>query len=335
MKTGLFCLFENWQDDFSLSLADQIRLIVEAEAMGLDSAWFAEHHFNNFSVCPDPFALLGYAAAKTRGLRLGTAAVLLPFYDPVRVAESAASIDVLSGGRLELGFAKGAFPADHRHFKSSPDENREVMKEGVRLVNRLLGEAGVSSEGPYFPRENITVYPRPIQAHPPIWIATYGSDESVQFAAENGFGIIASQAASIETLEQITARYRSIAGRTPKLAVAKVYHLGRDRQSAIDEAMPAIDHFVRSMQAVGGFNPAMAWRLSKTPEFQQERAKNFSGVTMAEAGLFGTAKECLEQIRTLLQRVEIDTLMLKPASPEYDKRFNDLKVYYDEIAPFI
>ena len=98
---------------------EQLRLVEMADQLGFDEAWFGEHHFNGFSVIPDPATMIAYAAARTNKIRLGTAGFLAPFYHPIRLAESIAVLDNLSQGRINVGVAKGGFAPDTKHFVRS------------------------------------------------------------------------------------------------------------------------------------------------------------------------------------------------------------------------
>src|SRR5690348_7754641 len=87
--------------------AEELRLAEQAEPLGFQSVWAAEHHFTDYTLCPDPLQLLTWLAGRTRDIELGTMVVVLPWHDPVRVAESVAVLDLLSGGRLVLGIGRG------------------------------------------------------------------------------------------------------------------------------------------------------------------------------------------------------------------------------------
>jgi len=107
MRTGLFCTYENPHHDYRSAYAEQTKLVQLVETLGFDEAWVAEHHFNPNASSPSCLAVLAFLAAKTTRLRLGSAAVLLPFRNPIQVAEDVATVDILSEGRFDFGIAKG------------------------------------------------------------------------------------------------------------------------------------------------------------------------------------------------------------------------------------
>ncbi|UOQ90488.1 putative FMN-dependent luciferase-like monooxygenase [Agromyces endophyticus] len=120
-----------------------IEQIVAAERQGFDSAWVAQHHFHAAEGgMPSPFVLLAHVAAQTSRIRLGTGVVTLPLEDPVRVAEDAVVLDLLSGGRVELGLGSGSTPASFLAFGANPDERARIFDEKVdALVAALAGGA--------------------------------------------------------------------------------------------------------------------------------------------------------------------------------------------------
>jgi len=164
MKIGLFCLTEHFGGSVQDSIMEQLRLVELADHLGFDEAWFAEHHFNRFSVIPDPVSMIAYSAAKTKNIRLGAAGFLTPFYHPVRLAESIATLDNLSSGRLNGGFAKGGFAPDTKHFSHDPNELRALMFETVKVIDALLHDKTPTSyQGDYMEFNDVKIQPKPLQ----------------------------------------------------------------------------------------------------------------------------------------------------------------------------
>ena len=189
MRFALFTNVENPEGRAAEALAETVATVVHAESLGFTQAWLTEHHFNRFSISASIFPLLAHLAARTRTIRLGAAAVLLPFHDPLRVAEDAATVDLLSGGRLMLGVARGGpFPEQFRLFGVSVDDSRSRFFESLDLVERLLGEEQVDHEGRWFHVAGATTQPRPLQRPLPIWIASL-DPQAVQRADARGYEI--------------------------------------------------------------------------------------------------------------------------------------------------
>ncbi|GIS90728.1 MAG: hypothetical protein CM1200mP20_07690 [Pseudomonadota bacterium] len=120
--------------------------ILEADRLGYDIAWIAEHHFSNsYGILPDPFTYIGYLAGQTQHIRLGTAVMTLPLYNPVRVVENAAFADILSKGRFILGLGSGYRPYEFEGMGVSFDERRDIQEEALEIVLDALQTAASST----------------------------------------------------------------------------------------------------------------------------------------------------------------------------------------------
>jgi alkanesulfonate monooxygenase SsuD/methylene tetrahydromethanopterin reductase-like flavin-dependent oxidoreductase (luciferase family) len=201
MKFGLFGSAQAQRGgpdlDSGQGFKDFIEYNVEAEALGYTSTFVVEHHFTGFGQVSASLNLLTWVAARTKTLRLGTAVIVLPWHNPVLLAEQAATIDLLSGGRLEFGVGRGY---RHNEFASFciPMEEAEVrFEEGLALiVKSWTSEQRFSHHGKFWHFENIVVEPPAAQKpHPPIWMAA-GSPDSIRKVARRGYRLLLDQLAS-------------------------------------------------------------------------------------------------------------------------------------------
>src|SRR2546427_8179204 len=132
MKFGTFHLFQKppgWDDEDVFRA--ELEQIEKAEELGFDAVWLAEHHFQWYGIATDLMVIAGWVAARTQRVRIGTAIVVLPFHNPVRLAEQAATIDVMSGGRLDFGVGRGYQAAEDAGFGLSVDESRARFNESM------------------------------------------------------------------------------------------------------------------------------------------------------------------------------------------------------------
>ena len=157
---------------------DTLDQAVHAEALGFDSVWPVEQHFNaDLSIMPSPLLMLAALAERTRTLRLGIAIVLLPLSHPLRVAEEIATLDVISNGRVEFGIGRGAMPNHFRAFGVPIAENRDRFVEGLEVIRQAWTSDRVSYHGRFFDIERVAVVPKPVQQpHPPIRVAVNSED---------------------------------------------------------------------------------------------------------------------------------------------------------------
>jgi alkanesulfonate monooxygenase SsuD/methylene tetrahydromethanopterin reductase-like flavin-dependent oxidoreductase (luciferase family) len=151
--------------------AEVIEEAIEAEALGWDGFFFTEHHFDAWSLAPSPNLLLAALAMKTRKMRLGTGVHILPVHDPVRLAEEAGMLDVLSGGRVEVGLGRGNFQFELDRFTAPADESVARFDEHLEVFTVAASSNHFSYDGRFTQvRKPSTVYPRPMQASLPVWI---------------------------------------------------------------------------------------------------------------------------------------------------------------------
>ena len=151
--------------------AEVIEEAVEAEALGWDGFFFTEHHFDAWSLAPSPNLLLAALAMKTRKMRLGTGVHILPVHDPVRLAEEAGMLDVMSGGRLEVGLGRGNFQFELDRFTAPAEESIARFDEHLDVFTKALRANRFTFDGRWTKvRRPSTVYPRPMQPSLPIWI---------------------------------------------------------------------------------------------------------------------------------------------------------------------
>jgi alkanesulfonate monooxygenase SsuD/methylene tetrahydromethanopterin reductase-like flavin-dependent oxidoreductase (luciferase family) len=156
------------------------------EELGFDQIWLTEHHFIDYGLAVDPATLAAVAASRTRRVRIGLAAAILPFHHPLRLAEQTALVDVVSRGRLDVGVGRGNRPAEFRGYNVPQQESRERFEEAVEILQRAWTEERFSHAGRFFTINDARVMPRPWQKpHPPLY-QVCGSKESVEGTAARG-----------------------------------------------------------------------------------------------------------------------------------------------------
>ncbi len=166
---------------------NEVELMVLAEELGFDAVWCAEHHFHHYGIVPDPLVVAAHVAARTKRIRVGTAANVLTLLHPLRVAEQAAMVDVLSGGRLDVGFAKGYGPREFAGYGIDQRQADERFQEAMEIIIKAWTEPRFSFEGRHFHIPATTLRPRPLtQPHPKAYVATTGSPETLGLAARLG-----------------------------------------------------------------------------------------------------------------------------------------------------
>jgi alkanesulfonate monooxygenase SsuD/methylene tetrahydromethanopterin reductase-like flavin-dependent oxidoreductase (luciferase family) len=214
MRFGLFCSPKadapGFGPETGQGFRDYLDFNVEAEALGFHSSFSVEHHFSGWNQASATLMLLTALAARTTTLRLGTAVTVLPWHNPVLLAEQAATLDLLSNGRFDFGIGKGYRHSEFKGFQIAPDEAEARFEEAVEVMTRAFtSRERFSHHGRFFHFDDIVVEPPPAQnPHPPLWVAA-GNPHSIKRAAARGFNLILDQYASPETLAERIAIFKA------------------------------------------------------------------------------------------------------------------------------
>lgn len=171
---------------------ESLKLVELCDELGYHHVRTVEHYFHRYGgYSTNPVVFLAAASQRTRNAKLITGAILPVFNHPLKIAGEIGMLDAISGGRLEVGFARAFLPHEFRTHGVSLDESRDRFDEGVEQVRRLLEEEDVSSDGRFHSFKNVTSLPRPTQSpRPPFWIAATSADKSFAMAGEGGHGLM-------------------------------------------------------------------------------------------------------------------------------------------------
>ena len=218
MKFGAFFLSGSPDSEDPAQVFDRLSTyMTSAESLGFDSLWFAEHHFSNYGYIPNPLLMATKAASLTDEIRIGTAVLVLPFWNPLRVAEDIALTDHLTDGRLEVGVARGYQPFEFKRFGLTIDDARERTDETLEILLKALTQQTFTWQGDYFDIPETTILPAPKQQPtPPIWLAAH-TQESFEIAARFGLNAFTTNSGrTIETLAEGWSHYQDALERYPK-----------------------------------------------------------------------------------------------------------------------
>jgi alkanesulfonate monooxygenase SsuD/methylene tetrahydromethanopterin reductase-like flavin-dependent oxidoreductase (luciferase family) len=166
-------------------------LFAYAENLGFSHAWVAEHHFSNYGTLGGPPVFLAALAGRTTSMRIGPAVSVLPFHDPLRLAEDYAALDVISGGRLEFGAGRGYQPGEFAGFGIDMAEARDRFWESLDVITRAWEGSPFAHTGRYYQFPEITLKPRPVQDPIPLYVASV-SPETFEMVGARGHSIMGS-----------------------------------------------------------------------------------------------------------------------------------------------
>jgi alkanesulfonate monooxygenase SsuD/methylene tetrahydromethanopterin reductase-like flavin-dependent oxidoreductase (luciferase family) len=194
MDFGYFTLSDNHYDNNPRSsnqfVADITAEALYAEELGMHSAWIGEHHFNSLGVLSCPDLVLAYVAARSKRIRLAPAVTVLPLHNPIRVAEQWATLDLLSGGRVDFAAGRGYDRREYLPFHVSFEDNQGIFEEGLELVRKLwMAEGRISHHGRHYSFDDVRITPKPVQRPIPAYVGSF-SKPSIELAARLGCGLI-------------------------------------------------------------------------------------------------------------------------------------------------
>jgi len=240
--------------------AEALSLVDLLDELGFGHVRTVEHYFEPYGgYSPNPAVFLAAAAQRSRRARLVTGAVLPIFNNPLKLAGELAMLDALSGGRLDIGFARAFLPHEFVAFGRDLDESRARFTEGVDQVRRLLAEEKVTSEGQFHAFRDVTSLPRPVQQpHPPIWIAAFATPESFEAAGRNGYFVMAIPLAG-EKMTELMGIYRAAwksAGHPGegRMMLSFAMYCAATREEAFAVGAPALEGYLAALVAA-----ASAW----------------------------------------------------------------------------
>ena len=192
MKVGLSCIFQNpWNNlnDFDV-YQHEIKMAEQAEDLGYDSIWGVEHHFTGYTMCPDVTQWLTYVAAKTEKVELGSMAIILPWHDPVRVAEEISMLDNLSNGRVIMGFGRGLARVEFDTFRLNQSVAKETFAESTKMICEGLEQGYCEFDGEHVKQPKAPIRPAPFKSFKGRSYAASMSPDSILMMAELGLGLL-------------------------------------------------------------------------------------------------------------------------------------------------
>ena len=330
MKFGLFGSAQARRGgpdvDSGMGFREWTDYVVEAEGLGFHSIFTVEHHFTGFGQVSASLNLLTWAAARTKRIRLGTAVMVLPWHDPVLLAEQAATLDLLSGGRFDFGVGKGYRYNEFASFRIPMEEAEERFEESLAIMTKAwTSEDRFSYDGKFWSYSDIVVEPPPAQRpHPPFWMGA-GSPASIRRVAERGCKLLLDQFAPHGVIGERVALFRSeVEGRGRRfdpmdVAVARAFFVARnaaEKDSAIERRLAAQRRTTELAQTRSGDNKASIMAFSDTREASEASA------------LYGTPDEIIAGIRRL-EGMGVQYLLLNGGGTSLD----NLRRFAHEVMP--
>jgi alkanesulfonate monooxygenase SsuD/methylene tetrahydromethanopterin reductase-like flavin-dependent oxidoreductase (luciferase family) len=347
----MLLVFQNWFEDVSDHevFTRELEMGVLGEQYGFDSVWSAEHHFDDYSMCPDNLQIMSYLAARTERVKLGTGAVILPWNDPLRVVEKTVVLDHLSGGRVLLGLGRGLAKMEYEGFGIPMDEARGRFNEAAEIVIRSLRDGGVvEHKGEFFrqPRVQVRPGPNPARSWDDRLFSVAMSPDSIPVVAELGAQLMtfmqydtATHAAAIERWRGLHRDKHGTEPGPPLLQDFTYCHEDADEAEAV--ATEYISRYFLSVIKHYDF-AGSHWRETKGYEAYQvgadmirEAGMEAAAGAYVQANAYGTPEQIIgkyEERRDLIGDF-MANLAFSFAGLPYEKVHASMKLFGEKVVP--
>lgn len=298
----------------------ELALVDLAGELGFDAIWVTEHHFGDYNLAPAPLQMLAYAAGRHPGITVGSMVVVLPWNDPLRVAEQAVMLDYLSGGRLLLGFGKGEAKREFRGFGVDLGEGRRRFEANLELVLRALETGVLERDG----EPRVTIRPAPARSFAGRLYMAAGSPASLERAATAGLGLLRIALRSWEEVAEQVRRHRELFraahGCEPPPPVVLTYGFA-DRDPGRAREL--------------GMRYATAYRESAIEHYELGPDAEVELEQFAGAQLWGTPGEIVEKAAHVAELTGTDHLAFafRFAGVPYEEAEASLRLFADEALP--
>ncbi len=377
MKIGYFCNTTNWKKKPYTQILDEARdIAVYCDKNNWNSIWFTEHHFNHEGMesCPNPLMLGTDIAARTKNIRIGQAANIITFHNPIRLAEDIATLDHLSNGRLEIGIGRGIYGREAIHMNVEADlkdqaKNKRLFEETLTIMKKAWTEKFFSHQGEFYtypapdfvwqhdmspPNEDfvdlktnklkkISVIPKPLQKpHPPL-SQVVDSTGSIEWAAKNRIKTIM-WIPTIKTLKKRFDIYKNVRSETEKKDVLLGENITLVRDMFVADTMEdakklAGEHIINYMKWVCHFR-GLGNHMDPGEELPKTKGKldllNYEFLHKRNL-LFGTPDYVLEKIKELKSELNLQNLLVWSnfSGVKHEDAMRSIKLFNDEVMPKI
>jgi alkanesulfonate monooxygenase SsuD/methylene tetrahydromethanopterin reductase-like flavin-dependent oxidoreductase (luciferase family) len=326
---------------------NELRLVDLAEPLGFDSVWGVEHHFTDYTMCPDVLQFLTWVAGRTRHVQIGSMVVVLPWHDPLRVAEQVAMLDHMSEGRLIFGIGRGLGKVEFEGFRVPMDESRGRFIESAEMILRGLEDGFCEYDGTYVKQPRKGIRPQPARTFKGRTYAAAVSPESADIMARLGVGILIIPQKPWEVvaaeLESYRTAYRQVNGSEPLPTICAGWTFcdpdpGRAREMAVRWIGGYWNTVLRHYDLTGD-------HLAKTKGYEyygrmSEIARERGGADaltefFLNLQVWGTPEQCYERVLDIRARVGCDTFVgaFSYAGMPWDEAERNVRLFASEVLP--
>lgn len=296
---------------------------VVADQLGFDAIWLAEHHFEVYGKLPNPLLYLARLSALTQQIQLGTAVVEAPHYNPLRLAEDTALLDLLSGGRVRLGVGSGARnkPQEFARFGTQLQDKSARTLETLAVLQQAFDDGLVDYKGKFFKYQQVEINPRPLQsAQRLIWVAA--SDSTVALAAQHGYGLLVPRVGPGAKHRELIERYRAaLGGKAGRVAQLRFVYVAETTREAHEQTRRTFERYAQ-------YDCGVTWD-GRTDNAQYDALRQQMNMTI------GTPDEVTAQLQQWQAEYAFDEIICQvyAAGTQHADALRSIELLGREVAP--
>ena len=316
--------------------------VVRGEELGYHSAWLAEHHFSRYGIGSSSLVLAGHLAAMTSTIRLGTAVLVPPLQNPIRLAEDTATVDAISGGRLDVGLGRGTAGYEYTGFNIDREESQGRFQESLRVITGLWTTPDFSHDGKFYSVNRANLTPPPVQRpHPPVYLAATRTTETLEFAATSGHplmvGVVLDTADALDLCRRYSDLSKSAGFDVPisEIPFFRYCYVAETEEEAREGARAGMNWTQDMIQ----------WRRTFSEGSEVYQSLDAYRASRAEPppsydylydhrAVIGTPEQCVEQIKGLQEEgVGYFGCNFSFGSMDHSRLMRCLELFADEVMP--
>jgi alkanesulfonate monooxygenase SsuD/methylene tetrahydromethanopterin reductase-like flavin-dependent oxidoreductase (luciferase family) len=313
-----------------------------AEELGFHSAWLAEHHFTRYSIGSSSLIMATHLAARTKKIRVGTAVLVSPLHNPLRLAEDTATLDLISGGRLDVGFGRGTSGYEYHGYNVDPEESQDRFQESIKIIQGLWTTPDFTFEGKHFQVSHANLVPLPVQQpHPPIYIAATRTPTTLDFAVSTGhalcIAVVQDTADALDLCQRFVDLSKEAGFNVPKARIPffRYFYVAESEEQAVKDTKGKLNWVIDIMQWRRFINKGsevyqrMAdWRRTRT-----ELPLSYEYLRENRA-VIGTPDQCAARIKEFQEQgIDYFGCNFDFGGMEHEKVLHSMELFAREVMP--
>ena len=312
------------------------------EELGFHSAWLAEHHFSRYGLGSSSLVLAGSIAAQTKTIRLGTAVLVPPLHHPVRLAEDTATVDSISGGRLDVGFGRGTAGYEHSGLNVDREDSQGRFQESISVIQGLWTTSEYSHRGQYFQVEQATLVPPPVQKpHPPIYLAATRTQATLEYVASTGHslmvGVVQDTPDALDLCRRFVKLSQKAGHNVPmsRIPFFRYFYVADSEAQARKDSQDALNWTLDMSQWRRTFTMGseVNHRLEDWRKTRSELPPSYDYLFQHRA-IIGTPDQCVAKIKDLQEQgIDYFGCNFSFGGLEHNKLLRSMKLFSQEVMP--